>query len=185
MKNFFRFKIPSNYPELWMGWTKRFRGRGSRKRVKALRITGRALMGFFTLLYLLIGVGCARVYPGVAIGFVVSTLLCLIPVQLFCAWRNAPRPYEMFDMKALVTKKDRPTGRSFPSLTVFCAFAVAGLGLFIFQSWLGILALVLAVGLACIRVLEGVSFPRDVLVGASLGLVAAALGTAAMVSGFA
>ena len=168
-----------------MGWTKRFRGRGSRKRVKALRITGKVLMGFFTLLYVLIGVGCARAYPGVAIGFVVATLLCYIPVQLFCVWRNAPRPYEMFDMKALVTKKDRPVGMSFPSRTVFCAFAVAGLGLFIFQSWFGILALVLAVALACIRVLEGVSFPRDVLVGASLGLVAAAIGTAAMIGGFA
>lgn len=183
MRDIFRFKIPSDYPEIWKRWTKRFRGRGSRRRVKALRITGKALMVFFALLYLLLGWGCAETYPGVAIGFVVSTILCFIPVQIFCAWRNEPRPYEAFDMKVLVTKKDRPVGGSFPSRTVFCAFAIAGLGVFVFRTPFSVLTLVLAVALACVRVLEGVSFPRDVLVGASLGLVAAGIGAVAMIGG--
>ena len=100
--------------------------------------------------------------PGV--GFV---LLSLVRQRL-----NAPRPYEQWPISPLITREK--TGDSFPSRHVFSATVIA-LAAFWFDWHWGLPLLVLAFLLAIIRVVGGVHYPRDVVVGAVCGLVVGSL----------
>ena len=80
---------------------------------------------------------------------------------------NAPRPYEVFNQPPLIGKNT--LGKSFPSRHVFSAFVIATTIYPIF-SWLGLLLMLSGLLLAIVRVLGGVHFWRDVIVGALLGL---------------
>ena len=61
-----------------------------------------------------------------------------------------------------------------PSRHVFSAVMIA-LCVCLVQWWLGLILLVLALALAAIRVIGGVHYPRDVIVGALCGLLAGAI----------
>jgi len=88
---------------------------------------------------------------------------------------NAPRPYEVFDIKPLIIKDT--VGQSFPSKHVYSSFAIAMCWLS-FSFALGAILVALAFCIACIRVVGGVHFPKDVAAGALIGL---AFGTLALV----
>lgn len=100
--------------------------------------------------------------PGV--GFV---LLSLVRRQL-----NVPRPYERWSIDPLITREK--TGDSFPSRHVFSATVIAMAALWLDWRW-GLPLLVLAALLAVIRVVGGVHYPRDVVVGALVGLMVGSL----------
>ncbi len=65
-------------------------------------------------------------------------------------------------------------GKSFPSRHAFSAFAIAA-SWFAASAPVAVVLLVAAVVLAICRVLGGVHFPRDVVVGALIGSVTGAL----------
>lgn len=174
--------VPADYPERWRRWTKRFRGRGSDRRVKALRIADKVVVVLFVLMYVLMAVGSTGAMPAAVIGYVASTAACFVVMGLIRRWLNAPRPYEVFDIKPLVPKKDLKSGRSFPSRHAFCAFLIATMFAIVFQSVAGMVPLLLAAALGAVRVLEGVHFPRDVVAGAVLGVAAGFACIAAMVA---
>ncbi|MBQ8382833.1 MAG: phosphatase PAP2 family protein [Clostridia bacterium] len=82
---------------------------------------------------------------------------------------NRPRPYERLSIKPLHSKRTR--GKSFPSRHVFSAFIIAATMTFVFPwGWIFYLPAAL---LAVIRVLMGVHYPSDVMVGAGFALAAA------------
>ena len=88
---------------------------------------------------------------------------------------NAPRPYEVFNLPPVMPKETK--GKSFPSRHVF-SISVIGVA---FTAccplpWTGPAILVLGVLLACIRVVVGVHFPKDVVVGGLLALLWGAVG---------
>lgn len=174
--------VPADYPERWRRWTKLFRGRGSDGRVKALRIADKVIVVLFVAMYVLMAVGSAGAMPASVIGYVASTAACFVAMGLIRRWLNAPRPYEVFDIKPLVPKKDLKSGRSFPSRHAFCAFLIATMFAIVFRSFGGMVPLLLAAALGVVRVLEGVHFPRDVVAGAVLGVVAGFACIAAMVA---
>lgn len=169
------YTVPQDYPELWERWTRFFRGRGSVKRVKALRMADTALVVVFVLVYLLLVLGYFAFSFGAGFIFVMRTALCYGIVTLLRSWCKQQRPYERFDLKPLVPKSERESGKSFPSRHAFCAFLIATMFAIIMRSAFGTLTLALAVALGCIRVLEGVHFPRDIAAGALLGIVLGAL----------
>lgn len=177
------YSVPEDYPELWQKWTRKFRGSGSEKRVKALRVMGKAFVALYVIMYLVLGWACLITSPTVAIGYVFSTAICFILVSAYRKWRNEPRPYEVFDMKPLVPKKDLTYGKSLPSRHTFCAFLIATLIATIFRSFIGVIALLLAAALAWIRVMEGVHFPRDVFLGAVVGIISGIACTASLLVG--
>ena len=79
---------------------------------------------------------------------------------------NRPRPYEKFDMPPVIPKDTH--GRSFPSRHVFSAFIIAFTVLICSPAasplWFtGILLVVLAAIIACVRVISGVHFISDVV----------------------
>ena len=81
---------------------------------------------------------------------------------------NAHRPYEEWDIKPLLDR-DSP-GQSMPSRHVFSASIISMACLHASLS-VGIILLVLSVLLGLVRVLGGVHYPKDVLVGYACGLV--------------
>lgn len=81
---------------------------------------------------------------------------------------NAPRPYEEWDIKPLLDR-DSP-GQSMPSRHVFSATIISMACLHASLS-VGIILLVLSALLGLVRVLGGVHFPKDVVVGYICALV--------------
>ena len=81
---------------------------------------------------------------------------------------NAPRPYEEWDIKPLLDR-DGP-GQSMPSRHVFSATIISMACLHASLS-VGVILLVFSALLGLVRVLGGVHFPKDVVVGYICGLV--------------
>ncbi|VPD62808.1 membrane-associated phospholipid phosphatase [Streptococcus pneumoniae] len=80
---------------------------------------------------------------------------------------NAPRPYEEWDIKPLLDR-DSP-GQSMPSRHVFSATIISMTCLHASLT-VGFILLVLSALLGLVRVLGGVHYPKDVVVGYICGL---------------
>ena len=81
---------------------------------------------------------------------------------------NAPRPYEKWDIKPLLDR-DSP-GQSMPSRHVFSATIISMACLHVSLS-VGVILLVLSALLGLVRVLGGVHYPKDAVVGYICALV--------------
>ena len=81
---------------------------------------------------------------------------------------NAPRPYEVWEIIPLLDR-DSP-GQSMPSRHVFSA-TIISMACFHASLSVGVILLVLSAFLGLVRVLGGVHYPKDVLVGYVCGLV--------------
>ena len=96
-------------------------------------------------------------------------------VSLFRKACNTPRPYEVFGIPPVLAKDT--VGKSFPSRHTFSIFII---GMTFLATcplpWAGWLVLAMGVCLACVRVLAGVHFPRDVVAGAITGIAFGLLG---------
>ena len=89
-------------------------------------------------------------------------------LSLFRKKINAPRPYEKWTIKPLLDR-DSP-GQSMPSRHVFSATIISMACLHASLS-VGVILLVFSALLGLVRVLGGVHFPKDVVVGYICGLV--------------
>ena len=81
---------------------------------------------------------------------------------------NAPRPYEVWDITPLLDR-DSP-GQSMPSRHVFSA-TIISMACLHASLTMGMICLILSALLGLVRVLGGVHFPKDVVVGYICGLV--------------
>ena len=81
---------------------------------------------------------------------------------------NAPRPYEVWEIVPLLDR-DSP-GQSMPSRHVFSA-TIISMACFHASLSVGVVLLVLSALLGLVRVLGGVHYPKDVVVGYICGLV--------------
>ena len=122
-------------------------------------------MVYLTLLvttYLQLGLGKqVVVYLLVpATGFVI--------LSLFRKKINHPRPYETWDIRPLLEKDS--SGQSMPSRHVFSATIISMASLHASLP-VGLACLLFSALLGLVRVLGGVHYPKDVLVGYACGLV--------------
>lgn len=101
--------------------------------------------------------------------FILVPGLSFVALSLVRRQLNAARPYEQWAIKPLIPREGH--GESMPSRHVFSAVTIA-LSVGLVQWWLGLVLLILAIVLAAIRVIGGVHYPRDVIVGALCGLLA-------------
>ena len=81
---------------------------------------------------------------------------------------NAPRPYEEWDIKPLLDR-DSP-GQSMPSRHVFSA-TIISMACLHASLTMGMICLILSAFLGLVRVLGGVHYPKDVVVGYMCALV--------------
>lgn len=99
--------------------------------------------------------------------------ISFVLVSVFRHFYNADRPYTKYDFTPVV-KKDTP-GRSMPSRHIFSVFVI-GMA-FTWLDWkFGVFIFVIACLMAVERVIAGVHFVRDVLVGAVVGIAAGVIG---------
>ena len=95
-----------------------------------------------------------------ALGFILLTIVR--------KWINQPRPYETWGIVPLLEKDS--SGNSMPSRHVFSATIISMACLHANLS-AGLILLVLSALLGLVRVLGGVHYPKDVLVGYACGLL--------------
>ena len=102
-------------------------------------------------------------------------LVSFVVLSIFRKAVNSPRPHEVFETAPLILKNTK--GKSFPSRHVFSLFLIGTTFYFCCPiPEIGILILILGVLLACLRVVSGVHFIKDVITGALLGILMAELG---------
>lgn len=89
-------------------------------------------------------------------------------LSLFRKKINAPRPYEEWDIKPLLDRDS--SGQSMPSRHVFSA-TIISMACLHASLTMGMICLTLSAFLGLVRVLGGVHFPKDVVVGYICGLV--------------
>ena len=101
--------------------------------------------------------------------------ISFVLLSLFRKGVNRKRPYEFFGTPSLIPKKTQ--GKSFPSRHVFSIFVIAMSWLYLFP-WepAGVILLAAGLLLAALRVLAGVHYLSDVVAGALIGILAAAIG---------
>ncbi len=143
------------------------------------------LLNTIVLLNNLLTYVCYVIYPVLIVILLIShqkqlMLRCLlvpgisfIIVSVFRRFVNFKRPYEELDIEPLIYKAT--TGNSFPSRHVFSAFIIA-------MCWLNyvpVVAVILffvGVIMAIVRVICGVHYPKDVICGALIGIIAGIIG---------
>ena len=111
-----------------------------------------------------------------SIYLLVVTAVPFLAVSIMRKIINAPRPYEVFDCDALIPL--RVSGRggcSFPSRHVTAIFVIGSAFTFV-VPYVGIIILCLGIVLAACRVLLGIHFLRDAIVGAVIGGIAGVVG---------
>ena len=81
---------------------------------------------------------------------------------------NRSRPYEKYDLDILLKKETK--GCSMPSRHVFSAVVIA-MGVMLVSETLGIVLLVLCAVSCAVRVLLGVHYPSDVVIGYLCGIL--------------
>ena len=108
-------------------------------------------------------------------GLLAFFLLPAIGFGLLSAIRkrlNQARPYEKWAIQPLLAKDT--SGKSMPSRHVFSATVISMCLLYFF--WLpGLICLLLSAGLAAVRVIGGVHYPKDVVIGYLCGICWGAL----------
>ena len=123
--------------------------------------------------YLFITAGCiwGRLWQELII-FLAIPGISFVAVSIFRKCYNAKRPYEIYDFKPLIPKDT--IGKSFPSRHVFSIFVI-GTTLLYHYTFTGVLILYMGCLLAAIRVITGVHFPKDVIVGGLIGILCGAV----------
>ena len=103
------------------------------------------------------------------IRIVAVTAVSFIGVSYFRKKFDAPRPYTVYNYEPIIKKEKE--GNSFPSRHVFSAFVIAA------NLELGICLFAISCLIAVLRVIGGVHFPKDVIVGAITGSICGVLGS--------
>lgn len=98
--------------------------------------------------------------------------LAFLLVTLIRKTLNQARPYETWDIQPFLKKETQ--GQSMPSRHVFSATMIS-MCFLTFNLCLGAVLLILSATLAVCRVLGGVHYPKDVLVGMAIGILAGSL----------
>ena len=145
-----------------------------KRTVQVLRLLNLALTGLVfvaypaLMLYVLI---CRRecfwralIVPG-SMFFFVSGLRKVI---------DRPRPYETLAIKPLLVKDKK--GESMPSCHIFSVFVIAMTFMYVFGAGAAVPFFIIGVVMALLRVIGGVHYPSDVLVGAAIGLLSGIIG---------
>ena len=163
-------RCEQHYEQRYEQWAAPLRGRPGV--VRALNIVNHGIVVVFYAAYaLLLGWACVS-DPWKLAPLVGVTAVGFAAVSFYRRRFNAPRPYECCAIAPLIARDG--AGKSFPSRHAFSAFAIAA-SWFAGSAPVAVVLLVAAVVLAVCRVLGGVHFPRDVVVGALIGSATGAL----------
>lgn len=139
---------------------------GALKAVTALNhlLTGLMYVLYPLLLLLLAARKDDRLLPVFLVPLVSFVILSVIRKRI-----NRPRPYTAWPIDPLIYKKT--TGKSMPSRHIFSSVVISMVMLSIAPA-AGIILLILSALMGLIRVIGGIHYPSDVLVGYACGIAA-------------
>lgn len=152
-------------------WTQPLRRRP--RLLRAVLLLNKALTGLIYLAYPLLLIWLLWQRDSRFVRVLLVPGISFVLLSVFRDRLNAPRPYEVLDIRPLIHKKTR--GHSFPSRHVFSVSVIACAFWYI-QPRLGAVCLLCAAAMAVVRVLGGVHFPRDVIAGFLIGIACGAVG---------
>ena len=155
----------------YQAWTQPLRRRP--RLLRAMLLLNRALPLLLYALYPLLLLFLWLSHDGRFARVLLTPGISFVLLSMFRDRFNAPRPYEALDIDPLIRKNTR--GHSFPSRHVFSVSVIACAFWYIVPP-LGAALMLCAVLTAVIRVLGGVHFPRDVLAGLAIGVLAGLAG---------
>ena len=136
---------------------------------KALSITSHIISALFVLAFLFcVSVMIWAEEYRVALLFMSSSLAGFLLVSAAREVLDAPRPYEVYGFFEILPKKKK--GKSFPSRHAYSAFVIATLS-FAVGTLIGIGLTLFALIMCVCRALLGIHFIRDLVAGASLGII--------------
>ena len=138
--------------------------------LQSMRIFNRMMTVLMPLAYLTL-LGTAFMNKGLGNDFYAYILvpaLGFVLLTLVRKWINQPRPYETWGIVPLLDKDS--SGNSMPSRHVFSA-TIISMACVHANLPAGLILLVLSALLGLVRVLGGVHYPKDVLVGYACGLI--------------
>jgi membrane-associated phospholipid phosphatase len=108
---------------------------------------------------------------------IIATLIATLIVNIIKLYFDIPRPPATIDRNLIFVIGPSLYRHSFPSGHTVTIFALAGILMFYFRSFLSRLGMILLAFLVGIsRIAVGVHWPADVLAGAALGIVCAMTG---------
>lgn len=104
---------------------------------------------------------------------ILVTGISFVLVSLFRHFYDADRPYTLYDFEPVVKKNK--TGESMPSRHVFSGFVIAMAFLYV-DPITSIPLFLCSIFMSIGRVAAGVHFPKDVIVGAAIGVGSGVIG---------
>lgn len=142
-------------------------GRSSQKRIRWIYYGNKFVTGAIYIAYpaLLLVLLLQKSEQTLRVFFVPG--ISFILVSLFRHLYNEKRPYVTYDYPSVIQKND--TGNSMPSRHVFSAYMIA-VAFYVVNPLYSIPVFLCAVAMSIGRVLAGVHYPKDVIVGAILGI---------------
>lgn len=138
--------------------------------LQLMRVFNRMMTVLMPLAYLTL-LGTSFMSRGLGKGFATYILVPasgFVLLTLVRKWINQPRPYEAWGIIPLLDKDS--AGNSMPSRHVFSA-TIISMSCLHANLPAGLILLVLSALLGLVRVLGGVHYPKDVLVGYACGLI--------------
>mgnify|MGYP001740773093 FL=1 len=138
--------------------------------LQLMRVFNRMMTVLMPLAYLTL-LGTSFISKGIGndlYAYILVPASGFILLTLVRKWINQPRPYETWGIVPLLEKDS--SGNSMPSRHVFSATIISMACLHANLS-AGLILLVLSALLGLVRVLGGVHYPKDVLVGYACGLI--------------
>ncbi|UJD04445.1 phosphatase PAP2 family protein [Streptococcus infantis] len=138
--------------------------------LQLMRVFNRMMTVLMPLAYLTL-LGTSFISKGIGndlYAYILVPASGFILLTLVRKWINQPRPYETWGIVPLLEKDS--SGNSMPSRHVFSATIISMACLHANLS-AGLILLVLSALLGLVRVLGGVHYPKDVLVGYACGLL--------------
>lgn len=138
--------------------------------LQLMRVFNRMMTVLMPLVYMIL-LGTSFISKGLGqdlAAYILVPALGFVLLTLVRKWINQPRPYETWEIIPLLDR-DSP-GQSMPSRHVFSATIISMACLHASLS-VGVILLVLSALLGLVRVLGGVHFPKDVVVGYICALV--------------
>ena len=138
--------------------------------LQLMRVFNRMMTVLMPLVYMIL-LGTSFISKGLGqdlAAYILVPALGFVLLTLVRKWINQPRPYETWEIIPLLDR-DSP-GQSMPSRHVFSATIISMACLHASLS-VGVILLVFSALLGLVRVLGGVHFPKDVVVGYICGLM--------------
>ena len=138
--------------------------------LQLMRIFNRLMTVLMTLVYMTL-LGTSFISKGLGqnlYAYILVPALGFVLLTLVRKWINQPQPYETWEIVPLLDKDS--SGHSMPSRHVFSA-TIISMACLHANLPLGLVLLVFSALLGLVRVLGGVHYSKDVLVGYACGLL--------------